>query len=403
MSVAINRRVALVVVSCAVLASGLVSVFADDEALPEKGRETTIACREFPKVSYKVLIPTEYDPTKPCPIIYTFSPGGGGMIGAHQSASQVSPSIIVGVCGSSNGKLEMNYIGETYAVMLDTLERFNIDPAAEYCAGLSGGAVVSYSVARQNKERIGGVMASGGWLQNMYEPWFVYPKGLLVARVCGSNDEAAKSWAKKDMDHLRKWGCKVKDWSQPGGHEVGTPENIKAMMQWLTAEKATDTTLASAQEKADKWSSSPYSEVAIKETLEAIKTSPHTKLGALALLHLAKVMKDDTQFCKVTIPVSARGPELTGFFGYMAYGAALAGDRPRFRSAAYALGKVCTDKNSKWGGIIGALYLFSPGDGVVDVPAGLVRGRSRRFAVQPTRVCGRFVEKRQETLCRESG
>lgn len=366
-----DKRAILAAVSRAVLLSALLSVFANAEVLPEKGRETTIACREFPNVSYRVLIPNEYDPAKPCPIIYTFSPGGGGMIAAHQSACQIKPTILVGVCGSSNGKPEMDYIGETYAVMLDTLDRFSIDPGAEYCAGLSGGAVVSYSVARQNKERICGVMASGGWLQNMYQSWFVYPKGLLVARVSGINDEGAKSWAKKDMDHLRKSGCKVKDWSQPGGHEVGTPENIKEMMRWLIEEKSADTTVATAQGKADRWASSPYSEATIKETLDAIKAQPHTKAGALALLHLSRIMKDDVQFSRVTISASAKGPELTGFFGYMAYGAAMAGDRARFRSATYALGKVCPDKDSKWGGIIGALYLFSPGDGVIDAATGL--------------------------------
>lgn len=348
------------------------NVSAGDTDLPEKGKETTVKCVEFPDISYKVLIPQEYDPAKPCAIIYTFSPGGGGMVGAHKSANEITPTIIVGINGSRNGAPEMDFIGEIYAVMWDTLSRFNIDPAAQYSAGFSGGAVESYTLARQNKERIGGVMASGGWLQNMYDPWFFYPKGLQVARSNGEDDKSANSWCDKDMSHLKKEGCNIKDWRQPGGHNVATPENIKSMMQWFVSGKPDDKTTAKAQEKAARWKETPYSPASIKEILDTIKTSPRTKLCNLAMLELFDIMKDDDKFCKITIPSSANGPELTGFFGYLAYGAALSNDSKRFRSATFALDKVCQDRNSKWGGIIGALYFFSPGGDTANSKQGLL-------------------------------
>jgi pimeloyl-ACP methyl ester carboxylesterase len=341
------------------------------ESAPEPGKETTLRCREFPQYSYRVLLPEGYDASKPYPILYTLNPGGGGMVAQHQSVSQVQPSIIVGITGSKNNKPERECGGEIYAVMLDTLDRFNVDPAAQYVGGFSGGAVVAYILARQYKERISGVIASGGWLQNMYDPWFTYPRGLLVARVCGVHDNGAIQFAKQDLPHLEKAGCKVRDFSQDGGHEVARPEKIRDVMRWFVIEKACDVTSGSARERSDRWAGNPYSEAVIGEVMDVVKTSPHTRLGQLALIHLYAAMKEDARFCRVDIPGTAAGPELSGFFGYTAYGASLANDRPRFRSAAYALDKVCPEKNSRWRGIIGALYLFGPGDTVVDPVAGM--------------------------------
>jgi pimeloyl-ACP methyl ester carboxylesterase len=346
------------------------------ESAPEPGKEATLRCREFPQYSYRVLLPDGYDAAKPCPILYTLNPGGDGMVAQHQVVSQVQPSIIVGITGSKNGRPERECGGEIYAVMLDTLDRFNVEPAAQYVGGFSGGAVVAYILARQYKERISGVIASGGWLQNMYDPWFAYPRGLLVARVCGVRDTGANRFAKKDLSRLEQAGCRVRDWSQNGGHAVGSPENLRDVMRWFVLEKQCDVTSGSARERSVRWADNPYADDVIREVLDIVKTSPHTRLGQLALIHLYAAMKEDGRFCKVAIPGGGAGPELSGFFGYAAYGAALANDGPRFRSAVYALNKVCPDKNSRWRGIIGALYLFGPGDTVMDPGAGLafVRG-----------------------------
>jgi hypothetical protein len=151
---------------------------------------------------------------------------------------------------------------------------------------------------------------------------------------------------------------------------VGTPDIIKEMMQWLVEGKSEDLTRATAQAKAGEWAKAPYSDSSVREILDVLKTAPHTELGKLALHQLFALMKDEGRFCKVLVPVSARGPELAGLFGYTAYGAALVNDAARFRSAVYAMNTVCPDKGGRWRGIIGALYLFSPGDAVVDSVAG---------------------------------
>ena len=347
----------VLVVLTLILCGGL-SAFAEKAELPEKGKETLINCIEFPDVSYKIFLPEDYDPSKPCAIIYTFSPGGGGMVGAHKHANDATPTIVIGITGTKNGRPEMEYMGELYAIMWDSLVRFNIDPGAQYAGGFSGGAVLSYNLARQYKERISGVMASCGWLQMMYDPWFVYPKGLLVARTTGENDKGAISYGVKDKDHLKKAGCVIKDWAQPGGHAVAAPENIKLMMQWLISQKETDEFPLPERYAAD-WNKNPYSPSSVKDILKMIKLFPHTKISNLAMLKLFEMMKDDKAFCKITIPASARSEEFAGFFGYTAYGAAFANDSERFNSAVYALDKLCPDKNSKWGGIVAALYLFS--------------------------------------------
>ncbi len=330
--------------------------YAEEYTVPQKGKVVSVTCLELPDYKYDVFVPESYDPAKPCAILYTFSPGGGGMIKQHLPANEVVPTIVVGIKGSKNGLPERKYIGEIYAVLLDTHERFNLDPGAQFCGGLSGGSVVAYSVARRSKY-IGGVIASGGWLWNLYDRWFVYPRGLLVARIAGVDDKGALSWAKQDGEHLSKSGCKYKDWSQPGGHLMGTPENVKEAMKWLMAGKVPDKTAALAQERAKKWETAPYSPATLKEMLEAVKSAPRSHLGNLAIRQFMRIMKDDAQFCKTMIPASTTA-EFNIFFGYIAYEAALAGDKPRFISAAYALDKVCPDKKNRWRAFVATLMLF---------------------------------------------
>lgn len=332
------------------------SVYAEEYTVPQKGKVVSVTCQELPDYKYDVFVPESYDPAKPCTILYTFSPGGGGMIKQHQPANEVTPTIVVGIKSPKNDSSEQKYMGEIYAVLLDTHERFNLDPGAQFCGGLSGGSVVAYNVARRSKY-ICGVIASGGWLCRLYDPWYVYQRGLLVARIVGVDDKNALAWAKQDGDHLSKAGCKYKDWSQPGGHLMGTPENVKNSMTWLIAGKVPDKTETFAQDRAKKWEAAPYSSAAIKEMLEVVKSAPRSQLGNLAIRQFMRIMKDDAQFCKTIIPALTTG-ELNTFFGYIAYEAALAGDKARFISAAYALDKVCPDKKNLWRARIATLMLF---------------------------------------------
>jgi|GEM_PF-4825303 len=332
-------------------------IYAEEYTVPEKGKVTSVTCQELPDYTYDVFVPEAYDPAKPCAILYTFSPGGGGMIQEHLPANEVTPTIVVGIKAPRNGSSDRKYVGEIYAVLLDTHERFNIDPGAQFCGGLSGGAVVAYNVARRSKY-ICGVIASGGWLWRQYDPWFVYPRGLLVARIAGVDDSNALAWAKQDGDHLSKAGCKCKDFRQPGGHLMGTPGNVKEAMKWLLAGKAPDKVAALAQDRAKKWEAAPYTAATLKEMLETVNRAPRSQQGNLAIRQFMRIMKDDAQFCKTSIPASTTG-DFNTFFGYIAYEAALAGDKPRFISAAYALDKVCPDKKNRWRACIATLMLFS--------------------------------------------
>jgi len=330
---------------------------AEEYTVPQKGKVVSVKCQEFPSYTYDVFVPESYDPAKPCAILYTFSPGGGGMIKQHLPANEVTPTIVVGIKSPKNNLSARKYMGEIYAVLQDTHERFNTDPCLQVCGGLSGGSVNAYNTARRSKY-ITGVIASGGWLFGQYDPWYVYPRGLLCARISGVSDGGANSWAKQDGAHLTKAGCKIKDWSQPGGHLMGTPENVKEAMQWLVEGKVPDKTAALAAEKEKKWLAQPYAPATIKEMLEAVKSTPRTQLGNLAIRQFMRIMKDDAQFCKCVIP-AANTEDINLFFGYIAYGAALSGDKPRFFSAVYALDKVCPDKKNRWRACVADLMLFT--------------------------------------------
>ncbi len=51
------------------------AVHATDADLPEKGKEISINCIEFPAISYRLFIPPDYDPSKPCAIIDNLKKG----------------------------------------------------------------------------------------------------------------------------------------------------------------------------------------------------------------------------------------------------------------------------------------------------------------------------------------
>jgi hypothetical protein len=139
---------------------------------------------------------------------------------------------------------------------------------------------------------------------------------------------------------------------------MGTPESVRAAMKWLTAAKTPDKTAASTGDRAKKWESAPYATATIKEMMDAVKNDPHSQLGNTAMRQFMRIMKDDAQFCKAAIPAAA-SDDLATFFGYLAYGAALAKDAPRLKSAAYALDKVCPDRKNRWRACAAALLLFS--------------------------------------------
>jgi hypothetical protein len=129
-------------------------------------------------------------------------------------------------------------------------------------------------------------------------------------------------------------------------------------MKWLLAGKAPDKAAALAQDRAKKWEAAPYAAATLKEMLDTVERSPRSLQGNLAIRQFMRIMKDDAQFCKTTIPASTTG-DFNTFFGYIAYEAALAGDKPRFISAAYAIDKVCPDKKNRWRACMATLMLFS--------------------------------------------
>ncbi|NQZ70371.1 MAG: hypothetical protein HRT89_20145, partial [Lentisphaeria bacterium] len=254
--------------------------------------------------------------------------------------------------------------------MRDTLFRFNLDPSTQFCGGMSGGSVNSYSAARFNKERIGGILSYGGWLQNMYDPWFKYPKGLMVARGSGNNDRGANGWLKKDAAHLKKFKAKIKNWEHKGGHTVPPIGNIREMVKWLVATSGKPGDPEKAKTLAAKWAADPYSKGAINSMLKAITTKPKTYYCTEALKVLYKAMGDDEKFKKVTIPKSkSSAAALETYFGYSAYGAACVGDSARYHSAAYALRKLIKgNKKTRWHGILATFELFSPHESIKGDP-----------------------------------
>lgn len=199
------------------------------------GEHTKVTPIDCKNVMYDIYLPTKYDPKREegYPVLYTFNPGGGGMVGDFQAAAERYDMIVVGNIGSRNvGGYEERIAGH-YAITKDLIKRVRIDPAAQFAAGFSGGAWASYEFCQFNAPLMTGVLAMGGWLGMDATKHHFLPK-LAVARVCGDNDKGSLGYIQRDGDYLRKnYGATVKDWSFKGGHGIPPDDMKPEMLCWL--------------------------------------------------------------------------------------------------------------------------------------------------------------------------
>ena len=309
------------------------------------GQQGTVTCLDHPSIGYEIHLPSNYSTSlAPLPILYTFNPGGGGMVDDFKTVCSNMQIITVGIINSMNGVSWDTIYPDLYAVTRDIRQRVLFDPTAEMAAGFSGGGVVCYEFSRFRPQHVAGIFTMGGWMGHSD---FVYPRldrvqyNLLVARTAGTDDSGANRYRSADKSFLNSCGAVVNDWSFTGGHEVAPDDQKTYALSWIlnTRSMAGTNDRSDALAQAGNWRArigAGERQDVLHEAADALMNHPRSWYAYQAQLILDQLM-NDTTFHTLDVAGLARGDFASNHFYFSARGAALTGDLTTYHAAMKSL------------------------------------------------------------------
>lgn len=196
---------------------------------------TKVKCKADPSQTYAIYIPNAYIKSrKKFPVVYGFSPDAWGAdpVKLLQDAAEKHGFIVIGSNNARNGEWEP-IRAAIKAVVKDSSSRFRIDAEKCYACGFSGGARMSFYMARMYPSMIAGVIpCCAGFPDDSYSP----PPNLKVYGLSGTSDFNNK----EVKSILRSMGWPNNENTQfnefNGGHGWPPKENLETAMDWLFGE-----------------------------------------------------------------------------------------------------------------------------------------------------------------------
>jgi hypothetical protein len=361
----IGRVLAAVLCWCAFQASADLLPF----PLSANGRGY-VYCLEKPTLCYDCYLPPAYSTNGPAlPILYTFSPHGGGMVYDLAFTCYRLNIICVGVMGVSNNAGWDPVMRECAPVTRDIRQRVLFDPTAEFAGGYSGGGLVSYMFSRFRAQHVAGVLAMSGWLGRdsgypSYQTTDRVLTNLFVARTTGLSDTGRFGGMAADSNCLASCGAVLQDWWFSGGHTVPPITVLYNSLSWLVNQRIpagpNDQTNAFAQ--ASDWRArivAGEKATVLRECVDALMSHPRSWIALEAQLVLDDLMLDCNSFRPLAVNDLAQGDFGSDLFYYMARGAGDAGDWARYYSGLKALTGITGVNGDRAGDIYSLLLNYS--------------------------------------------
>ncbi len=330
----------------------LTAIIAEDDPEPifplVAGEHGRVTCRENPSIIYDVYLPPNYAVDgPPLPIIYTFSPTGGGEVSDFQDVAATMQIIVIGLLKFSDGIGWDEVWHEIYAVTRDVRQRLVFDPSAEMAGGWSGGGVASYGFSRFRGQHTAGVIPMGGWLgesNGIYPPEDWLRPGLLVARTTGNTDWGGLNYLTPDAIYMGSCGAIVKNFSFIGGHQVAPPDVQTAAFTWILNNRMQGGPFerATAQAQADAWQAriaAGERQAILGEAVTMLFNNRRNWYAYQAQRILDQLM-DEAAFRTLDASALAQGLAARDHFYYTARGAALNNDWQNYHAAMKALAGV---------------------------------------------------------------
>jgi hypothetical protein len=305
----------------------------------EAGQSRKIQCLNYPSFFYDIYLPPQYkhDGSVLLPIMYTFSPGGGGMVNHFKQLASTQGIILIGNLESRNNQSYDKIKNSWYVIKRDINQRLHFEPGRQFSSGMSGGGAATYVFARRFYSQISGSIPMGAWLGYSSKPedhWQM--PGYKVARTSGDKDKGAKSYVERDKNILKEHGVEVSDTFFPGGHTPAPRDVQTTSFIWLM-EKCT---AATDKEIGEKFYSQSNNLIQSKQAgkllvqcLKILREEPYTWRSFKARMiyenilasHGKDIMKFKTDLSKLKMDhISIKT------FGEDLHGAALVGDENTF-------------------------------------------------------------------------
>lgn len=181
--------------------------------------------------SYSLYLPSTYSESRPCPVLFCFSPvgDGEGPVRLFRAAAEAHGFMVVGSHEVRNGPLAPALAAQD-KLWKEVVDRYAIDSHRCYAAGLSGGARMALRFARRHARQISGVISFGAFGDQTET--FIGLGHMAFFLACGLEDFAHWEMVQGSQD-LRARGIATWATSFSGGHQwpdVATASDALAFM-----------------------------------------------------------------------------------------------------------------------------------------------------------------------------
>jgi len=141
----------------------LLAAVAEPESYERGKIVERLATMSDPSITYAYYLPSAYDPSARWPILYVFDPGKRGPFAAElfRDAAEAYGWIVVSSNDTSSSTDWPPNAKAINAMWPDAQRRFSVDTKRIYTAGMSGGAIMAWSLAKISKSVAGVIGCSG--------------------------------------------------------------------------------------------------------------------------------------------------------------------------------------------------------------------------------------------------
>ena len=183
-----------------------------------------------PSITYSYYLPANYDASKRWPILYVFDPRKRGPLGAElfRDAAEAYGWIVVSSNDTSSNADWQPNSKAINAMWPDAQRRFSVDPKRIYATGMSGGAIMAWSLAKVSKS-VAGVIGCSGRLADDHDTDNVTFDWFGTAGVNDFNFSETRLIESKLAALHTTYRVEIFD----GGHQWPSSSLLREAVEWM--------------------------------------------------------------------------------------------------------------------------------------------------------------------------
>ena len=189
-----------------------------------------IATMTDPEITYSYYLPSNYDASKRYPLLYVFDPVKRGPLGAEifREAAETYGWIIVSSNDTDSSADWRPNSRAINAMWPDAQRRFSVDKKRIYATGMSGGAIMAWSLAKVTKGVVG-VIGCSGRLADDHDTDNVTFDWYGTAGLSDFNHNETRLIESKLADAHAMYRVEIFE----GGHSWPPPAMLRDAVEWM--------------------------------------------------------------------------------------------------------------------------------------------------------------------------